>query len=251
MLCPHLARQAAFYDVQAIWCKHDDPLYFISYPATYGPYHGGQRSRGQNPSMPPYFGPSHIARCGRSPAVVMSQFAGKGHKQRFPCFLGAVAAFAAWLRIHSSGTLIPHMEQVHTSQRTVTCDSRPQSPRLDGTQATSLTASSALFSLFTGCQSSALPNCGAVTRSVSTTTAMAWTTDAMRTAARIFSSLKPFSRSVFSCESTQVAQLLMADTTVAHSSKSRGSMPCVRITFMRNPARMVLYFSFEVRCRKR
>ena len=29
---PHLASQAAFYDVQAIWCKHDDPLYFKSCP---------------------------------------------------------------------------------------------------------------------------------------------------------------------------------------------------------------------------
>jgi hypothetical protein len=27
MFGSHLASQAAFYDVQAIWCKHDDPLY--------------------------------------------------------------------------------------------------------------------------------------------------------------------------------------------------------------------------------
>ena len=26
MCCPHLAAQAAFYDVQSVWCKHDDPL---------------------------------------------------------------------------------------------------------------------------------------------------------------------------------------------------------------------------------
>jgi hypothetical protein len=25
MFCPHLAAQAAFYDLQSVWCKHDEP----------------------------------------------------------------------------------------------------------------------------------------------------------------------------------------------------------------------------------
>src|SRR5947207_2159798 len=43
---------------------------------------------------------------------------------------------------------------------------------------------------------------GAPSFSFSTTTASAWTTAATRIAARVFSSLAPFSRSTFSCEST-------------------------------------------------
>ena len=36
MFCPHLAAQAAFYDVQSVWCKHNHPtilVFFLSTPS--------------------------------------------------------------------------------------------------------------------------------------------------------------------------------------------------------------------------
>ncbi len=56
----------------------------------------------------------------------------------------------------------------------------------------------------------------------STTAATACSTAAIRTAAMMVSSLAPFSRSAFSCESTQTAQPLTAETARQNSSKSAG-----------------------------
>src|SRR5271167_4754150 len=54
MFCPHLASQAAFYDVQTIRCKHDDPLYFTSYPRVLRPERVCNAPRGSTPVKPPW-----------------------------------------------------------------------------------------------------------------------------------------------------------------------------------------------------
>lgn len=85
----------------------------------------------------------------------------------------------------------------------------------------------------------------------SRTAAAPWITLAMRTAARIVSSLMPLPRSTFSCDATQVPQPLMAETAVHQSSKSTGSEPCDRMTCIRSRAGIWPYFSFPLRCWKR
>ena len=81
---------------------------------------------------------------------------------------------------------------------------------------------------------------------------MACNTAATRTAAKTFSSPKPFSRSTLRIVRIDAGAHTSVDRPTftprhATSSKSRGSTPCVRIAFIRSPARMVPYFSFDVR----
>src|SRR5271157_5856596 len=70
----------------------------------------------------------------------------------------------------------------------------------------------------------ALTAWAAPTLSASNTTASACTTEASRIAASTASSLSPFSRTTFSCESTHAEQPLIAETAAHHNSKSAASM---------------------------
>src|SRR5271166_4278343 len=63
MLCPHLASQAAFYNVQTIRCKHDDPLYPTSYLRVLRPECGCDAPPGSKSSKSPHFTPLHRAMC--------------------------------------------------------------------------------------------------------------------------------------------------------------------------------------------
>src|SRR5271165_2064446 len=122
MLCPHLASQAAFYDVQTIRCKHDDPLYSTSYPRVLRPERVCDAPRGPKPVKPPWFvlrAPRYVlAVTGRSDGTISRKCPWVA---AFVTYC-EVAAFQALLQIQSSGTLTPHMEQVHTSQGRVIYD---------------------------------------------------------------------------------------------------------------------------------
>src|ERR1700757_3217717 len=80
MFCPHLACQAAFYDVQSVWCKHDHPLKHLSYPRDLRPGACASRSEGLESQCRAAFWSAHIAEGRRSPPGVIREVRVKGAK---------------------------------------------------------------------------------------------------------------------------------------------------------------------------
>jgi hypothetical protein len=88
MFRTHLACQAAFDNVQPVWCQQSDPLYFTSYLRDLRPKPMcALREAKINRVVLPFWS-AHHAECRRSPALVIREIRGTSLKCGFARYVG-------------------------------------------------------------------------------------------------------------------------------------------------------------------